>query len=82
MLRWVSPVISLHQDLNGDGTIGVTGHGDRIRLTSPVQVGSNFYMSNSGSGTQSALMYLGAHSRGGAVRRLCADCHGAHGNRL
>ncbi|SHM81545.1 beta strand repeat-containing protein [Bradyrhizobium lablabi] len=54
---------SFHQDLNGDGTIGVTGTGTVIESfgsTSLIQVGSNFYMSNTGSGTEAVLMYNGS----------------------
>jgi hypothetical protein len=52
---------SFHQDLNGDGTIGVTGTViESFGSTSLIQHGSNFYMSNAGSGTGAVLMYNGS----------------------
>jgi len=52
---------SFQQDLNGDGTIGVAGTViEAFGSTSLIQNGSNFYMSNTGSGTGAELMFNSA----------------------
>ena len=53
---------SFHQDLNGDGVIGIpSGDGDRIPAgsTSLVEVGNNFFLDNSG-GSGPSLKFGGA----------------------
>ena len=52
---------SFHQDLNGDGVIGVpTTVIEALGSTSLVQVGNNFYLDSISSGTGPELKYDGA----------------------
>jgi serralysin len=54
---------SLHQDINGDGTIGVVASGQTIEAsgsTSLVKNGSNFYFNPVGSGSGPELKYVGS----------------------
>jgi serralysin len=52
---------TFHQDLNNDGTIGVTGSViESFGSTSLLQVGSNYYFKNISSGTGVELQYQGA----------------------
>ena len=59
---------SFHQDLNGDGTIGVpttttniTTVIESVGSTSLVEVGTNFYLDNISTGTGPSLKYGGAN---------------------
>ena len=50
---------SFHQDLNGDGVVGISGTViESSGSTALIQVGSNFYLTGNGSGP--ALKYQGA----------------------
>ena len=82
--RWKSLETSFHQDLNGDGVIGIPTPVmiEAFGSTSLVQVGNNFYLDNISSGTGPELKFGGAAVVGGAVRRLDADRRGADGERL
>jgi serralysin len=52
---------SFHQDLNGDGTIGVPSTViEAAGSTSLIQANGNFYLNNIGSGTGPTLKYAGA----------------------
>jgi serralysin len=52
---------TFHQDLNGDGTIGITTVTiEAFGSTSLVQVGNNYYLDNISSGTGPELQYQGA----------------------
>jgi 20S proteasome alpha/beta subunit len=53
---------SFHQDLNGDGIIGVpsTTVIEALGSTKLVEVGNNFYLNNVGSGSGPSLKYAGA----------------------
>jgi serralysin len=53
---------SFHQDLNGDGVIGVTPTNviESFGSTSLIQVGSNYYLDNNGTGIGPELQYGGA----------------------
>ncbi len=80
---------SFHQDLNGDGTIGVpTNTGpttviESVGSTSLVEVGTNFYLDNISTGTGPSLKYAWRGCCCGSVWcRLDADRHRANRNRL
>src|SRR5207253_1490866 len=52
---------SFHQDLNGDGTIGVASTAiEALGSTSLVQANNNFYLNNISSGSGPTLKYNGA----------------------
>ena len=74
---------SFHQDLNGDGVIGVRRATviEAIGSTSLTEVGNNFYLYNS-SGSGPELKYGGAAVVAGQFGGLDADRRGADGKRL
>jgi serralysin len=53
---------SFHQDLNGDGMIGIPASAviEAVGLTELVQVGNNYFLDSISSGTGPELMYQGA----------------------
>jgi serralysin len=51
---------SFHQDLNGDGVIGIPGTIEAFGLTSLVETGSHYFLDNNSSGSGPSLKYLGA----------------------
>src|SRR5260370_34159366 len=61
---------SFHQDLNGDGVIGIpatTTVIDAAGATSLVQISKNFFLNSISGGTGPALKYGGAPGVGGPV---------------
>jgi serralysin len=58
---------SFHQDLNGDGTIGLVATViEAVGSTTLTEVGSNFYLNSNGSGSGPELKYAGAAVAAGA----------------
>jgi serralysin len=51
---------SFHQDLNGDGVIGIPAI-EALGSTGVTQVGDNYYLNNNSSGSGPELKYMGAH---------------------
>ena len=77
---------SFHQDLNGDGTIGPPAPPaptviEAFGSTSLTEVGSNFYLYNSG-GTGPSLKYQGVRLVAGQFGQVDADWRGADGKRV
>ena len=74
---------TFHQDLNGDGTIGLVATViESSGSTSLVQVGNNYYLESISSGTGPELKYGGAAGYGRRVQRLDADRRGTDRQRL
>ena len=74
---------SFHQDLNGDGVIGVpTMVISAAGSTSLVEVGNNYFLNPVGSGTGPELKYNGAPVVVGQFGSLCAGRRGTDGGRL
>ena len=72
---------SFHQDLNGDGVIGVATVIEAYGSTSLVEVGNNYFLNNS-SGSGPSLKYLGANYVAGQFGLLDADWRGTDGQRV
>ena len=68
---------TFHQDLNGDGTIGLVGTViESSGSTSLVEVGNNYYLDSISSGTGPELKYAGAAVTAGEFGTLDADRRG------
>jgi len=52
--------LSFHQDLNGDGVIGIPGTIESAGSTSLVQVGNNYFLDSNSTGTGPEVMFGGA----------------------
>ena len=75
---------SFHQDLNGDGQIGVGGVATVIEsngATSLTEVGNHYYLDDS-TGRRSLAEICRRGLRGGSIWRLDADWRGEDGDRL
>ena len=75
---------SFHQDLNGDGVIGMPPQRliESAGSTSLVEVGNNFFLDSISSGSGPSLKVARRGCCGGPVRRLDADRRGADGKRI
>ena len=51
--------LSFHQDLNGDGVIGIPGTIESFGSTSLVQVGNDYFLDSNSTGTGPELTYGG-----------------------